>query len=170
MKVRLEPNKTYAYWLNTEKFQNFKDRAGHAAVPYLLVFQTGTAATTPSTQAAATQAATTEAKEAAELWLKLLDAGKYDESWQALAGLAQKAVKTADWAKLLESFRTPLGKVIARKLKSAAYETALPGAPDGEYVVLQFETEFEHKKAAIETVTPMKDKDGQWKVSGYYIK
>ena len=40
MKVRLEPNKTYAYWLNSAKFQNFRDRQGHSAVSYLLVFQT----------------------------------------------------------------------------------------------------------------------------------
>jgi RNA polymerase sigma-70 factor (ECF subfamily) len=40
VKVRLEPNKTYAYWLNSAKFQNFKDKQGHSAVPYLLVFQT----------------------------------------------------------------------------------------------------------------------------------
>ena len=40
MKVKLEPNKTYAYWLNSEKFKNFKDQQKHPAVPYLLVFQT----------------------------------------------------------------------------------------------------------------------------------
>ena len=40
----------------------------------------------------------------------------------------------------------------------------------GEYVVIQFETSFENKKAAVETVTPMMDKDGIWRVSGYYIK
>ena len=40
MKVKLEPNKTYAYWLNSENFKNFKDQQKHPAVPYLLVFQT----------------------------------------------------------------------------------------------------------------------------------
>ncbi len=40
VKVKLEPNKTYAYWLNSAKFQNFKDKQGHSAVPYLLIFQT----------------------------------------------------------------------------------------------------------------------------------
>lgn len=40
LKVKLEPNKTYAYWLNSGNFHNFKDRERHAAVPYLLVFQT----------------------------------------------------------------------------------------------------------------------------------
>lgn len=40
LKVKLEPGKTYGYWLNSEKFKNFKDSAGRPAVPYLLVFKT----------------------------------------------------------------------------------------------------------------------------------
>lgn len=38
--VKLEPGKTYAIWVNSEKFGNFKDADGRSAVPYLLVFQT----------------------------------------------------------------------------------------------------------------------------------
>jgi len=38
--VKLEPGKTYAIWVNTQKFVNFKDADGNSAVPYLLVFQT----------------------------------------------------------------------------------------------------------------------------------
>ena len=59
---------------------------------------------------------------------------------------------------------------IYRTLKYKKYTTALPGAPDGEYVVLQFETSFQNKKFAMEKVTPMRDRDGKWRVSGYYIK
>jgi hypothetical protein len=40
MKVRLEPGRTYAWWLNSDKFKNFTDLAGRPAVPYLLIFQT----------------------------------------------------------------------------------------------------------------------------------
>ncbi len=40
LKVKLEPNKTYGYWLNSQNFHGFRDTQGHAAVPYLLVFQT----------------------------------------------------------------------------------------------------------------------------------
>ena len=40
MKVRLEPGRTYAWWLNSDKFKNFADQAGQPAVPYLLIFQT----------------------------------------------------------------------------------------------------------------------------------
>jgi RNA polymerase sigma-70 factor (ECF subfamily) len=38
--VKLEPGKTYAIWVNSEKFKNFKDVDGRSAVPYLLVFKT----------------------------------------------------------------------------------------------------------------------------------
>ena len=55
-------------------------------------------------------------------------------------------------------------------VQTCALPISLPGAPDGEYVVLQFDTSFANKKEAVETVTPMLDKDGKWKVSGYYIK
>jgi hypothetical protein len=70
----------------------------------------------------------------------------------------------------LQAVRKPLGKPISRQVKTKTYKTSLPGAPDGEYVVIQFETSFENKKSAIETVTPMMDKDGTWRVSGYFIK
>ncbi len=46
----------------------------------------------------------------------------------------------------------------------------LPGAPDGEYVVIRYRTEFENKMKAVETVTPMLEADGAWRVSGYYIR
>ena len=40
LKVKLESNKTYGYWINSQNFHGFKDQQGHSAVPYLLVFQT----------------------------------------------------------------------------------------------------------------------------------
>jgi hypothetical protein len=38
--VKLQPGKTYAVWINSEKFYEFKDMKGQPAVPYLLVFRT----------------------------------------------------------------------------------------------------------------------------------
>ena len=40
IKVKLDPNKTYGYWINSQNFHGFKDKPGHPAVPYLFVFQT----------------------------------------------------------------------------------------------------------------------------------
>lgn len=68
------------------------------------------------------------------------------------------------------TFRKPLGGLESRHLDSAQFATDLPGAPDGKYVVMKFDTSFANKKSAIETVTFMLEKDGQWKVAGYFIK
>lgn len=40
LKVKLEPNKTYGWWINTQKFHGFQDAQGRAAIPYFFVFQT----------------------------------------------------------------------------------------------------------------------------------
>jgi hypothetical protein len=106
----------------------------------------------------------------AEQWLSLVDAGKYAESWAESAEFFRNAVTQEQWKSAAKAVRQPLGKLISRKTKSTTYKTSLPGAPDGQYVVIQFESSFENKKVAIETITPMKDADGKWRVSGYFIK
>ncbi len=110
------------------------------------------------------------ATESANHWLSLVDTGHYATSWEEAAPLFRGAVSKGQWAQMLQATRAPLGQVISRTVKSAVYKTSLPGAPDGQYVVIQFETSFEHKKSAIETVTPSLGADGQWRVSGYYIR
>lgn len=106
---------------------------------------------------------------AANDWLALVDAGQFVASWQRAASLFQKSVLADQWTKSISTVRTPFGKFISRELLSANYVTSLPGAPDGRYVVIQYRCKFENKQAAVETVTPMFD-DGDWKVSGYYVK
>jgi hypothetical protein len=106
----------------------------------------------------------------AEKWLSLIAGEKYGESWKGTSEYFRNAVKQEQWEQSMQSIRKPLGKIVSRRVKSKIYSTSLPGAPDGEYVVIQFETSFEKKKSAIETVTPMMDKDDRWRVSGYFIK
>jgi hypothetical protein len=107
---------------------------------------------------------------AAESWLNAVDHGQYAESWQTAAAYFRQAVTQDQWVHSLQAVRQPLGERVSRQVQSATYQTALPGAPDGEYVVIQFTTVFTHKSQAIETVTPMRDADGAWRVSGYYIR
>ena len=110
------------------------------------------------------------ALEAAEAWLRLVDSGRYAASWDEAAGYFKHAVPKENWQRLLGAFRTPLGRAVVRQIKSREYEACLPGAPDGQYVVIQYESSFENKTTAVETVTPMRDTDGQWRVSGYCVK
>lgn len=107
---------------------------------------------------------------AARTWLALVDAGKYGDSWETAAAYFKNAITKEKWEQMLTAVRNPLGRLVTRELISKTYTQSLPGAPDGEYVVIQFATSFENKKSAIETITPMLDNDGEWRVSGYYIK
>ena len=107
---------------------------------------------------------------AAEKWVSLVDQGKYAESWNEAAEYFRNAVKREQWEQAVQGVRKPLGKLVSRKVMRTTYTTALPGAPDGEYVVIEFMTTFEYKKAAVETVTPKMENDGNWRVSGYFIK
>ncbi len=110
------------------------------------------------------------AKQAADAWLALVDKADYGTSWEEAAQLFKASVTKEDWEKRLNTLRTSMGKVIARRLKSASYTTIAPGAPDGQYVIIEYNSSFENKRIAVETVTPMMDKDGKWRVSGYYFK
>lgn len=107
---------------------------------------------------------------AAEEWLRMVDTGRYLESWEASAPSFQEAVARKQWEVSMQSLRAPLGVVLSRKVRSALYTKILPGAPDGEYVVIQYDTRFENRPLSSETVTPMRDKDGTWRVSGYHIR
>jgi hypothetical protein len=110
------------------------------------------------------------AQTAAESWLKLVDQGKYDDSWAQAAALFKGKVTREQWQQAAAGARSPLGKLVSRKLKSRQATGTLPGAPDGKYVMIQFDAVYEKKTAAVETVTPMLDPDGVWRVAGYFIK
>ena len=111
-----------------------------------------------------------KAQEVAQKWLQLIDQKKYSKSWEQAANMFKAQVKKNDWKQKVKVVRDKVGEFESRKVKMSKFLTTLPGAPKGEYVVLQFESSFKNHQNAIETITPMKDGDGQWRVSGYYIK
>jgi hypothetical protein len=111
-----------------------------------------------------------QALAAANAWLALVDAGKYSESWDEAAEYLKNAVPRKDLVRSLTAARKPLGKLTSRMVQATQYQTSLPGAPDGQYVIIQYKSSMENKRAAVETVTPMLDKDKRWRVSGYYIR
>lgn len=110
------------------------------------------------------------AQAAAEAWLPLVDAGDYDASWDAAAKIFRQSVTKEQWKQAATAARGPLGKLVSRKVKSREYKEQLPGAPDGKYVILQYDSVFENKASAVETVVPMAEADGKWRVSGYFIR
>lgn len=143
---------------------------GLAVVPAATVGPDATIVSVAQSEDDGDGGAETAAVAAAQEWLSLVDEGRYADSWEAAATYFRNAVTLTKWEQAMLSVRKPLGAVLSRQLKSADHETSLPGAPDGDYVVIQFTTVFENKADSVETVTPMLDADGAWHVSGYFIK
>jgi len=110
------------------------------------------------------------AQNAAQAWLATVDAGKYGQSWDDASEFFHEFVSRETWVTSVGAARGLVGTAIARKLRSATYTRVLPAAPPGEYVVIQYDTRFDNKPISVETITPMREKDGTWKVSGYLIR
>ena len=107
-------------------------------------------------------------KEQAIAWLEVVDSGNYAESWDQAAAFFQEQLSSAKWQQALNQVRAPLGNVLAREIKNSSSHSSLPGAPDGEYVVITLATSFENKKSAIETITVNKV-GSDWRTVGYFI-
>lgn len=110
------------------------------------------------------------AEGAALAWLRLIDEGSYAESWEAASAHFKAVVPRARWIAEVAALRAGCGALGERSRKSARYTRSLPEAPRGEYVVIQFAARFARKPGAIETVTPVREEDGTWRVDGYYIR
>ena len=118
----------------------------------------------------ATDLKTAQAIKAAENFLLLVDTSQYAQSWDSASSFLKSQVSKESWVKQISSLRPAFGKVINRNILGVQSVNELPGAPDGQYVVIQYSLTCENKRKAVETITPVLDKDGKWHVSGYYIQ
>ena len=103
-------------------------------------------------------------------WLELIDNGRYGDSWEVTAKQFKKAGSKERWVEMLDAVRKPHGQLVSREIQTARYRTRLPEAPIGEYVVIKFDTDFENKKYAIETVITSWEEGGRWRVIGYTLE
>lgn len=127
------------------------------------------AAQAPAAPANPHQADEDAAHASADAWLALIDQKQFGPSWDATAPLFQSSVTKEKWEHAAAAAREPLGEVSSRKFHAAEYKTTIPGAPDGQYVIVYYDTAFANKAAATESVTLMKS-DGSYKVAGYFIQ
>lgn len=122
----------------------------------------------PATPAVAQRTAASDATSAEE-WAALLDERRWNDSWSAAGTLFKSRMPEPQWASTIEGVRAPLGAVSSRALKGITKATNLPGAPDGDYEIVQFNTSFANKKDAVETVVLGREGPA-WKVDGYFIR
>ena len=103
-------------------------------------------------------------------WLKLVDDNKYGRSWDESAQLFKNSVIRTEWIQLLKNTRKPLGRLINREIISLTYTTSMLNAPEGEYVVVVYNTAFKEQSNVIETVTLVRINEEFWRVSGYFFR
>lgn len=111
-----------------------------------------------------------EAIEAAQKWLALIDAGRSGDAWDVAAPFLKSAVTRPKWIAGMRDARKPFGKFVSRNATRFARAHSIPGAPDGDYVIVEFETVFANGKRATEHLTWMIEGGDQWRVAGYYIR
>ena len=103
-------------------------------------------------------------------WLHLVDQSQYAQSWQEAGAAFRQQITREQWVGQVKAARTPLGALNRRTLDSASYAEVLPGAPPGSYVVLVYRSSFAKLSAAAEQVTVGREKDGTWRVVGYFVR
>ena len=113
---------------------------------------------------------TSGAMASAYRWLVLVDGGRGREAYDAASESLRKGVDQLKWEVSVDTLRKGLGGVVGRKLRSANYTRTLPGAPDGEYVMINFDTRFEKNPLIAELIVCEREKDSVWRVGGYWVK
>jgi membrane-bound lytic murein transglycosylase len=102
-------------------------------------------------------------------FLQLVDEGKYAESWQTAAKLMQEKVTQEEWVEKLTKARARSGALVNRTAQHTSYSTTAKDSPDGEYIMLTFESRYQHAESVDEYVTVMLEGEG-WRVAGYFIQ
>ena len=110
-----------------------------------------------------------QAASSGEAWLNLVDSGKYADSWKEASTFFRSRITEKAWATMVQGARSPFGARLSRKLQNITFTKTLPGAPDGSYAVMVFQTSFQKKASAAEQLTVMADGD-QWRAAGYFIR
>jgi Protein of unknown function (DUF4019) len=112
-----------------------------------------------------------QAVAAANKWLSVMDASNYAQAYAMFPARIRSGGDAIEkqcigyW----RTRRTPLGRTLSRKFAKAYFGRTLQGSPDGYYEFLYYNTSFQHKAQAIESVTLTKE-SGHWQVSGYRFR
>ncbi len=108
--------------------------------------------------------------EAGQKWLALIDAGRAGAAWDVASAYLKSVVTRDQWVKGMRDYRKPFGKLASRRAVKFGRAHSMPGAPDGDYAIIQYEAAFANGKRATEQLTWMLEGENTWRVSGYYIR
>jgi Protein of unknown function (DUF4019) len=102
-------------------------------------------------------------------FLGYLDDGRFADSYAYTGMLLRAQADRELFSSQIQKARAGTGALQARELIDAAYNTSVEGAPEGQYVILHYHSNFANRQDTVETITLALAK-GYWRVDGYYIK
>ena len=103
-----------------------------------------------------------------DVWMELIDSGRYREAWRLGSRYFKRVVTADELVQAMEEHRAPLGAVDTRALRNATRTDSLPGAPDAPYAVFHFQTVFADGTTVVETVTAEREGD-DWPIAGHVL-
>jgi len=102
-------------------------------------------------------------KQLATSWLNLIDTEHFAESWQPLGKKLKAKYSESTWGSALHPLLSQTGKVKKRTFRSVSYSD-----PQGESVIVEFDSSFTNASVTKEIVT-LAQEDGQWKIVSYSV-
>jgi hypothetical protein len=110
------------------------------------------------------------AQDTADAWVALIDSMEYAASWNRASAAFRQQVTQTQWEQALQGVLGPLGPLVVRAPQGREYTTTLPGAPEGEYIVITYGSSYTQLEDAVETVVMVRNPGGEWKPAGYYVR
>jgi hypothetical protein len=102
----------------------------------------------------------------AKAWTNMIDSGQYDDSYSSASDALHERVDQDKWNKVLSALRAPWGSVVSRKQLSHIYKPNGFEGSEGEFMVITYDTSFQHLDPAVETIV-LKWEGGKWRGAGY---
>lgn len=106
----------------------------------------------------------------AEIWLRMLDEGKFEEAWQQTDQFFQSVISHDDFLKFAKRIRQPLGAAQRRVVWDESFRENAQGRPDGPYFAVKFQTTFPPTGPSRYEHILLAPDGCQWKVTRYMLR
>jgi hypothetical protein len=110
-----------------------------------------------------------EAIDAGMKWLALVDGGTAGAAWDLASKQLKSTVTRAKFVAAVREVRKPLGKLESRTAERFARAHELPGAPQGDYAIIEYAAKFAKGKLQEQLVWTIEEGD-VWRVAGYFYR
>jgi len=103
-------------------------------------------------------------------FFRLVDADHFAASWQQAAATLKEKITQSQWVEQLEKTRAVTGPLLHRRQEKLIFSKVADDSPEGKYILVIFNSDFQKRTGVKERVTVMLDSDSHWRVAGYFLQ